>query len=360
MLTQTLDQSSETVVGITRSECQDPPSPYNLYYRQDWLKMVGYCDSTDALEALILKYFNCEFDWSRCIPYSHGRKIYPQSARTPNKIILAKEYLDGTVYKVLLDISGTPLMELSEECAWSLCKELHSMGLRCTRFDFAIDDYNRVLDFDVINQAGQSGNFALARTMQPYIIYTSGKSPVITGFSFGSRDSERYLRIYDKLIQSLGHPDEADCIRVEGEFKGTQAEMLFEAYVKAPTIEEALDHAAQCVLGIVSFVDKIDPHLERCPVLLWWQSFVDAVGGTKRVKSIRLVRTVHTIVNFVDRQVKRGLALLHSCLGEIWFDYAIQQWLKNAKEKFGHAEKKFIKRHELLCAIDPSLGLPIY
>ena len=351
---------SLTVAGITRSDSQIPSLPYDLYYRVDWLKVLGYSENVSIIEELIMKYFNCGFDWSASRPYSHGRKIYPQSARTPNGIILAKEYLDGTAYKVLLDLSATPLMELSEECAWSFCKELHAMGLRCVRFDSAIDDYNRVLDFETIYQAGEAGNFALARTMKPYIEFTSGKPRIITGFSFGSRQSDRYLRIYDKGIESFGKDCFADCIRIEGEFKSDQAEMMFEAYSTAVTFEAALDHAAQCVLGIVSFVDKRDPNLERCPTLPWWQSFVDAVGGTKRVRSVRLVRTVHTIVNFVERQVKRGLALLHTCLGETWFDYAIDEWVSDARKKFGNGERKFIERHNRLCAIDPALGLPIY
>lgn len=349
-----------TAVGNTRSECHNVSLPYDLYYRQDWLKVVGYCDSFNELEALIMKYFNCEFDWSSSRPHKHGRKIYPQSARTPNGIIFAYEYLEDLVYKVLIDISATPLMELSEECAWKFSKELYGMGLRCTRFDFAIDDYARVLSFDAIKLAGEVGNFARVRTMRPHILYTSGQAAIVTGYSCGSRESDRYLRIYDKEIESRGKDCYADCIRVEGEFKSDQAEQLFEKYVLAETVEEALSLAAKYVVGIVDFVEKSDVHLDRCEVLSWWASFVSAVGGSIRVRTTRLVRTVDTIVGFVERQVKRGLALLQICQGDIWFRGALEGWLSDAKKKFGHTERKFIERHNNLVAIYPDLSLPLY
>jgi hypothetical protein len=349
-----------TAIGNTRLECQDLLPSYDLYYHQDWLKVTGYCSRFDELEALILKYFNCQLDWSNSKSFQNGRKMYLQSARSHHKIILAYNYLEEGYNEIVLDIPAIPLMELSEECAWNLCKELYALGLECARFDFAIDDYARGLSFDDIKLAGESGNFSGARTMRPFIEYSSGQAPIVTGFSVGSRQSERYLRIYDKEIQSRGTDNYTDCIRAEGEFKGNQAKQLFELFVLAETVEIALDIAAQHVVGIVDFIEKNNAHLDRCPRLNWWSKFVNAVGGTKRLRAVTVVRTISTIVNFIDRQVKRGLALLHICQGEIWFDKAIESWLSDAKKKFGHGERKFIERHNRLVAIDPNLALPIY
>lgn len=352
--------SPSAALGNTRLECQTGFSSYDLYYRQDWLKLVGYSESLDELQALIMKYFYCEFDWSQSRPHKHGRQIFPQSARTPNGIILAYEYLEGRAYKVLIDISATPLMELSEECAWNLSREFYAMGLRCTRFDFAIDDYARVLSFDSIRSAAELGNFARVRTMRPHIEYASGKAPITTGFSCGSRESEKYLRIYDKEIESRGKDCHANCIRVEGEFKGLQAEQLYEKYVNADTVEEALSLAAKHVVGIIDFVEKSSTHLDRCEIISWWESFVNAVGGSIRIRPTRIVRSVDTIVNFIERQVQRGLALLQACQGDVWLHGSLESWMSNAKKKFGHTERKFIERHNRLVAIYPDLSLPLH
>jgi len=349
-----------TAIGNTRLECQNLLPSYDLYYHQDWLKVTGYCSRFDELEALILKYFNCQLDWSNSKSFQNGRKMYLQSARSHHKIILAYNYLEEGYTEIVLDIPATPLMELSEECAWNLCKELDALGLECSRFDFAIDDYARELKLEDVRSAYDVGFYSICRGMKMYSNGVSGEAPVITGFSFGSRQSDGYGRLYDKEIESRDTDNPTNCIRFEVEFKGSKAKQLFKEYVAAATVEEALDLAAQYAIGIIDFIHKKDSHLDRCPRLNWWSKFVNAVGGTKRLRAVTVVRTISTIVNFIDRQVKRGLALLHICQGDIWFDKAIESWLSDAKKKFGHGERKFVERHNRLVAVDPNLGLPIY
>jgi len=349
-----------TAIGNTRLECQNLPSLHDLYYHQDWLKVTGYCCHFDQLTALILKYFNCELDWSNSKVFQNGRKMYLQSARSHHKIILAYNYLEEGYNEIVLDIPATPLMELSEECAWNLCKELDALGLECARFDFAIDDYARELKLEDIRSAYDIGSYSICRRMKMYSSGVPGEAPVITGFSFGSRQSDGYGRLYDKEIQSRDTDNPTDCIRFEVEFKGSKAKQLFKEYVAAATVEEALDLAAQYAVGIVDFIEKKDAHLDRCPRLNWWSEFVNAVGGTKRLRAVTVIRTIDTIVNFIDRQVKRGLALLHVCQGEIWFDQTMESWLSDAKKKFSHGERKFIERHNRLVAINSDLALSTY
>jgi DNA relaxase NicK len=318
-----------------------------LYHHLDWLTVTGYVENLDDLEATILKYFDTRVDWSNATSGIAGH-LWQAIAKSHTGIRICKNWEDGLVCTVRVEIPGTPLAYITGDECWQLCKDLHSLGLRCTRFDWAMDDYARGLDLRVILDACEAGSFARCRVIKPHISYISGGEKIIEGFALGSRQSDKYVRIYDKEIESRGSENYADCIRYEAEFKGSYAEKIFEEFLLAPTVAAAFDLAAKYSVGCVDFIDRTDPHIKLCPVAPWWQSFVDAVGGKKRMQVKRIkpfAEKTEQIIAYHKRQVSKGLAILHECLGDYRFKSHITMLILAAKKKFGNYERDIINRH---------------
>ena len=228
-----------------------------------------------------------------------------------------------------------------------MCRDLQALGLRCTRFDWAIDDYARGLLLGDILEACEAGSFARCRSIVPHIEYTGGNK-ILSGFSCGSRQSDKYVRIYDKEIESRGSENYSNCIRYESEFKGAYAEKIFEEFAIAATVGNAFDLVAKYAVGCVDFIDRTDPHLKLCPVAPWWESFVDAVGGKKRMRVSRVkpfAQKTEQIIAYHKRQVAKGLAILHECLGDYRFKSHITMLVLAAKKKFGRYEQAIIYNH---------------
>jgi hypothetical protein len=176
--------------------------------------------------------------------------------------------------------------------------------------------------------------------MQIWEECSAGKAPVLTGFTCGSRQSEKYIRIYDKRLESKGA---IDCIRFEVEFKGGMAARLFEEFASASGVEAAFDIAASYSVGTIDFVERTSKNIERCPIAPWWAAFIDAVGGRKRMSIPRLKRTVSRITSWHDKQVARSLALLQACKGYQWTELHLKRLIHKGRERFGNAERVFIE-----------------
>jgi Replication initiation factor len=313
---------------------------HNLCHHQDWLTVTGYVTRLDMVECLIDKYFATRVDWSGGKAGIKG-KGWQQIAAAPNGVRLCYNFLDGSLgYEVLLEIPGKPITEVTGDEAWELCRELYQLGMRATRFDWAIDDYARGLSLSDIYSSYREGAFARVRKMQVWEECKAGSMPVLTGFTCGSRQSEKYIRIYDKLIESKGA---IDCVRFEVEFKGAKAEALFAEFSAAPTVEAAFDLAAKYAVGSIDFIDRTDKNLDRCPVAAWWSSFVEAVGGRKRMSIPRLKKDVASIIKWHEKQVARSMALLAECKGVNHVKLHLLRLVHQGREKFGNYERIFVE-----------------
>ncbi len=326
-----------TAVCHTRSD--SPSMVHSLYHHQDWLTVTGHVLRLETIECLIDKYFATRVDWSGGKAGIKG-KGWQMCAAAPNGVRMCYNFLDGSLgYEVLLEVPGKPITEITGDEAWELCRDLHQLGMRATRFDWAIDDYARGLSLEDVHKSYREGAFARVRKMQLWEHCAAGSTPVLTGFTCGSRQSDKYIRIYDKMIESKGT---TNCIRFEVEFKGGMAARIFREFSTAPTVEVAFDLAAKYAVGCIDFIDRSDKNLDRCPIAPWWVSFIEAVGGRKRMSIPRLKRTVSGIISWHEKQVARGMALLAECKGVNFVKLHLLNLLHQGREKFGAYEQIFV------------------
>lgn len=110
---------------------------------------------------------------------------------------------------------------------------MKSMNFRCTRVDMAVDETNCAWSWDVIAETLQK--FCDERGLS-FGKFSGKKGDTVYA---GSRNSNNYLRVYDKAKEQgvMSH-----WTRIEGEFKGDVAAMLWDA--PGTLHENALRHMA--------------------------------------------------------------------------------------------------------------------
>ena len=110
-------------------------------------------------------------------------------------------------------------VDMSELAAYLLTvKDVY--GLRCSRFDAALDDHEKQIPLSVVEQARCDRNFFNVRTTSVVVSDNITRNEIGRTMYFGSRQSEAFLRVYDKTIESRG---KRIGNRWESEFKGKKA-----------------------------------------------------------------------------------------------------------------------------------------
>ena len=112
---------------------------------------------------------------------------------------------------------------LADATKLQLMHDLEALGVKCTRIDLAADDFTRKrLVMDVIHQAATAGHVVGFRCYDPRRPLKNMQTGQLAGDTayFGKRGnhgSGRYVRFYDKGLESNG---EVDSIRYEVELSG--------------------------------------------------------------------------------------------------------------------------------------------
>lgn len=205
---------------------------------------------------------------------------------------------------------------------------------RFSRFDIAVDDFGKTLDFDRIERDVDEENYFFTNTAQVVRSYKRGRLSTGKTIYFGSKQSDKMVRIYDKSAESGG---EIDSHRVEAQFRAKFAEMIGGEWLAM--IQEESQAIAQwlvsIVTGCVEFRNRISKNRERCPLVQWWADFLELLKAAPlRVslpkKTPCLVRTMDAL----ERQYGSMLVVIYKALGDV-FDGWLCQVLESGEERLG-------------------------
>lgn len=193
---------------------------------------------------------------------------------------------------------------------------LHRLNCHLTRWDSAFDDYQGLLDIDVMEQAFRDGNVTCGwRKGRATEGFTKGESSTISedGPSkdgktvyFGASSSDSELRIYDKAKQ-LG--ESGPHIRVEQQLRGKRAR----AFGDALALCEDQSIAQLMAIWLVSAVDFKEPGADqtksRWKTCSWWSGFL---GEVERMQLLACPakRTIRQVIMWVQHDVAPTLAVL--------------------------------------------------
>jgi DNA relaxase NicK len=172
-----------------------------------------------------------------------------------------------------------------------------------------------------------------------YTGFRAGKVTVNYGGEFagftvnlGSRDSEKYVRFYDKFSESHGR---LDCYRWEVEYKGELSNKLFSLLISFPfdavLYQQALvNYAVSCV----DFVDKNDKNVGRNIRLGWWEAWLSRVQThcyTVRVKRIKTA--ISAKKNWIERSVSKALLMVQRSIGVERLEHFLLQIMLDAASR---------------------------
>ena len=177
-----------------------------------------------------------------------------------------------------------------------------------------MDDYSKLVTFDDVGVAVSSGNFAGFRSVQHIVSSVRNVSGNVgQTYYFGSPQSDKRLRFYDKSVESGG---ELDCYRWEAQFRGKHAHEAFLGFVSSGC--DSL-YLSGLVTGCVSFVDRDSgDRLSRLDMLPWWSDFVDKVGGFIKFSIPQMKSTIQKKKDWITKQVSATLAIIKRVYGSFF------------------------------------------
>jgi len=241
--------------------------------------------------------------------------------------------------RITLDIPGSACDELTAPDLILLLDCIKDLEGRATRIDVFFDDYNHTVSLEELRITVDKKDFSgfqiasvshtLNRTKKENggLTYDS-----VTFGRRGSAGSGKYLRIYDKNLESNG---EQNCIRWEVEFTQHHAEKVFN--ILSGTCGNLDVFAVSCgalIGGIMRFVHRTgDKNIGRLDVYDWWEEITKSLG----VLSIRIAKKKNTLVGMIEwarRQVSQTFAVIDISFKtrRDFFDF-MQDMLKEGESK---------------------------
>jgi len=249
-------------------------------------------------------------------------------------LYMQRDTADGMCHRLSLSGGALSLLPVPLIHRW-MQSVRETESLRCSRIDIRCDDYGDRIRYTDVLAALEAGNFS------GFISATCIRNFGSDGWTFnlGSRESEHYMRIYNKEAESNG---DMKCRRVESEFKGDKAAYIFDAIAAYDSCGAGL--LGSWLLGKFDFVVKAEKNLDRCKRLEWYQQFVDELATIPQVAIVERVKSsVERKMLWIRKQVSKSLALIRRATGEAGYDDYIEEVLLYGRSKMRRFE-------DILCA----------
>ena len=194
------------------------------------------------------------------------------------------------------------------------------------RIDVALDDRNGVIDVDRIYQSVKAGNCVSHFRQSRLISGLDVGSGLDTGqtLCMGSRQSDTYLRIYDKAAEQRAKekPVEGTWIRWEMEWKSERADAVGMALSGLDQ-----DSFQKYIVGVfrsaLDFRDctRADDPKDRyyAPLLDWWKILTEGMQRA-RLEIAKSVQKIEDVKRWAEKSLAPMLGLLcaHPEAGEKW------------------------------------------
>ena len=238
------------------------------YSHLDWFSGTFATNCHAALLAVLQKYFP-----------EPDRKT---DAKPTMSYHMAERWNYGVLISTTADyarshisLSGEALEWLSHEGFLSLIRELSELGIKPTRIDVALDDYDRELSLDWHReQISLSKTLCYFRKANCISDLINDRLETIYLGRRGGSGSGVFYRIYDKFIQSEG---KINAIRYEAEFTGDKVKTVFGMLLECSVTDIGTyeDTVAGLVLGCLDYRHKEGgKQLSRVPRVSEWESFL--------------------------------------------------------------------------------------
>ncbi len=181
---------------------------------------------------------------------------------------------------------------------------------KVTRIDLAVDDLgNKFFSCDDVHEFYE--NHQIITTAKKFKHVRSEESHNKDGETlyFGSRSSDRFLRVYDKALEqkSKHRPDApSSWTRWELEIKGKTANLIAERLSHA-------DSLADIVVGqlgdFLRIIERDKSNISRCSVVELWQKFLNGISKL-HITIMRIEKTLADTKTWIVNSVAPSLAAI--------------------------------------------------
>jgi DNA relaxase NicK len=214
-----------------------------------------------------------------------------------------------------------------------------------SRVDLCADDFEKAVTPKMARLQANKGNFSGFKRHGWVEQWLSGKTLGAT-HSFGMRGSKgsgKYLRIYDKWLESDG---EIDSVRWELELSGKMAKTAFAYLAGCDNPEDYVGKIAKYIGGSISFVHRTgEKNLERLKVVGWWAKIVRELGSAKLTVK-RTKPGLEKSKEWFEHAVSKKLSMLAEYITEVYGKGSFQKWINNSMSE-GY-KRITPKEHELI------------
>jgi len=274
--------------------------------------VCGYGDVIELSNA-IWSTFGTNFDWNGAKGGARGQ-YYEAIVKSAQGLEIAVNYCTtqknyGTFR---LSIPGKPLQHVQ-------CEQVHKLGryllrhkYRCTRFDWAIDDYAHLLCLDEIRESCEAGNYSGANSHRDFKRQNRSSKQVGRTIYLGSTQSDKQIRIYDKNVESKG---EINSIRYEIQWRDEYSQIAYEKFFGNCQVEESSSQISGLAVGALCFYTRRNKVLSRSVILPMWESFIARVGSSVKMSKRVLQPLISQKIAWVESQVAGTIGLITKIKG---------------------------------------------
>jgi phage replication initiation protein len=226
------------------------------------------------------------------------------------------------------------------------------LGARFTRIDVAFDVYTKdVLDMEWLETSVKSG-LCVSRwkTAKAYATYQLRDGQPVGGvacggFTFGSRTSNAYLRVYDKRQERLsktGECDKTHWIRLEMEYKKENAQ----AIVKLIQDDRSLNWLGANLRYYLDIKEggQTDKNRSRWATAEWWVRLTSEIKTRLPVVKKVVQDVILSTKNWIKKQVAPSIAFIVQCdFGDVGWLYEV---MGDGKARMSARHKRVLKEIE--------------
>ncbi len=281
----------------------------SITVRPDYFQGTCYFDSDSDLIAcldLICELLPIGDSWSLKSKSLFCGESFDHSFKSVRGKLYGGFRREEQTWKMLLQVPGSYWSQLHSNNYLPFISFLLDCGFNTTRFDVALDDYNRRIDFNSIKKMGELGHYRFVNS------YKCIESAIVRGADlvptcyFGS--SDKILRFYDAEVV---HGIEAD--RWELQLRDHHARNVVDQYL------ENSNCLGTFVTGAIDFGFYSSSSSHSFQRVNWWQSLMEAAKGARKINLPDFEPCFEKSENWLYNQVSPTLAVA-------FHGYGIQQF----------------------------------
>jgi len=280
------------------------------------------------------------------------------------------ERAERTAGRVCLDVSGSVFDHMGQWAGLQFIRGLLQFDFQPSRVDGYIDDMTRiitpsriaakVLAYDLDSGRQTRRDYAGFKTASQQYELSKGGWLTADVLSFGRRGkkgSGRYLRIYDKDLESNG---ENQAIRYELETSDFKAQTWFRLLVRAKDEAELSQIIGGAVVGSIDFIKRSDKpdekNLARIERYEFWQRILDAVDKAIKLATGQPDTQIERAALHVQKNVTPTLVMLRRAVGEQdFFEFLLD--LCDRKDRLSIRHQNAIKAWQQQVKENPTLSI---